>query len=780
MKDMIPLIAASVICTAILTAVFCALPFFREKAKATIKKSAVFAAASVIVLLIFGYVTDAYAYLQQKPSLLSIIAATAVCYLGFAASGLIERENLKKFVRRSGVICLVLIIAESTLFNFKSYTSDTNNYIVPFSSAQTNTSNTVEIFDDCILFKNDGSFYFDLGSENITAVQLKFEGSDHKFRCGLAIKDENFSETFITTGQKMTSCDYGKCDFSFIPYGKLKSVQITLNDIESNVKISSCMFNTAIPFRFSNLRFLFLLLFCILVCMVITFRLYKVEYNSSSKKQRAVIGLVLILSAGFMINLYIPEQELIDYETVSVTDSVADSDPYVQTFDAIYNGRNYLDIEPTPELLAMENPYDISAREVSGVYYKWDRAFYNGKYYSFYGMTPVLLYYFPFYFISGGYLPTINMASLFFGILSVIFMFGAILTFLKRFNKSPNFMLLILALLGASFTTGIYYLVDYSNIYTLPGITSTCFLFLSLWLGFSACSQKSAGKQAVQLIFCGVAFALCFEARATKALSALMLAPLFIGIILNKDYNIKRKVGAAASFLIPVAIGLSAVMMYNNARFDSPLEFGPSYQLTVSNVNANTLEFSLIPFALAHFFLQPLSFTGTFPFIDINFTNFSNYGKYAYTDASAGLITYPVLFAAILILPFLLYHNRRKKGEKYVYNNDRIRNYTYLLMLVLIMGISWFNFCTGGIIIRYIIDILPITTLLSIFVMLDTQKLVSNTPALAGKTAFAFSALQLATITIIFVQLPILYEAAISKHSPELISVLEDIVCFWN
>ena len=45
---------------------------------------------------------------------------------------------------------------------------------------------------------------------------------------------------------------------------------------------------------------------------------------------------------------------------------------------------------PSDEMLALENPYDLSQRSEAGVSYPWDHLFYDGKYYSYYGIGTVL------------------------------------------------------------------------------------------------------------------------------------------------------------------------------------------------------------------------------------------------------------------------------------------------------------------------------------------------------------------------------------------------------
>lgn len=49
-------------------------------------------------------------------------------------------------------------------------------------------------------------------------------------------------------------------------------------------------------------------------------------------------------------------------------------------------------LDAAPELAELDNVYDNSERNASGISYAWDRAYYNGHYYSYFGITPVLVF----------------------------------------------------------------------------------------------------------------------------------------------------------------------------------------------------------------------------------------------------------------------------------------------------------------------------------------------------------------------------------------------------
>ena len=68
-------------------------------------------------------------------------------------------------------------------------------------------------------------------------------------------------------------------------------------------------------------------------------------------------------------------------------------DQYERMAQSILNGHLYLEYEDVdPRLSEMENPYDPQARKELGIYYHWDHAFYNGKYYMYFGQEMRLLH----------------------------------------------------------------------------------------------------------------------------------------------------------------------------------------------------------------------------------------------------------------------------------------------------------------------------------------------------------------------------------------------------
>ena len=108
--------------------------------------------------------------------------------------------------------------------------------------------------------------------------------------------------------------------------------------------------------------------------------------------------------------------------------------------DAFEHHQVHLLEEPNDELLALENPYDSPKRntEVTQENFLWDHCLYNGKYYSYYGIGPVLALFLPYHLITGYYFPC-GWATLLFALVGIIFLTKIYLAVIeKKFRELPT------------------------------------------------------------------------------------------------------------------------------------------------------------------------------------------------------------------------------------------------------------------------------------------------------------------------------------------------------
>ena len=161
--------------------------------------------------------------------------------------------------------------------------------------------------------------------------------------------------------------------------------------------------------------------------------------------------------------------------------------------------------------------YDNSAREEAGISYEWDHAFKDGKYYSYFGITPIVTLYYPMYWLTHK-LPTIRWAIMFYAVFAAAFTCLAEISGVTLLVRKPNFLMLCLSLPASVLAVGIFYTVQSYGMYVLPVAAAICFLMLTLWQGFSALmQQQKKWKMYVHFGLSGLALGLCAGARPSIA-----------------------------------------------------------------------------------------------------------------------------------------------------------------------------------------------------------------------------------------------------------------------
>ena len=292
---------------------------------------------------------------------------------------------------------------------------------------------------------------------------------------------------------------------------------------------------------------------------------------------------------------------------------------------------------------------------------------------------------------------------------------------------------------------------------------------ISLFTGMTACTTAKKKLKPVLLIIGGTALALSVASRPTVALCGAVLVPFFIGILLDKKEKLGYRLGLAASFVAPLIAGAALIMKYNAARFGSPFDFGAAYQLTVSDIHANTLRLSNLPSAIYHYFFQMPKSKPSFPFFETGFNGLENYGSYVYTVIGFGALTLPVILFGTLLQP-------QAFGPKTKELGDRCRRWFLAICLAMSVLLAWADFCLGGFITHYVFDIMPLMTFAA---MIGIFRGCSN-PSV-HKSRYVLSGISMAlTMVFIFGQLFNWGEGTIMKHFPSLIDTLEDAVIFWK
>lgn len=264
---------------------------------------------------------------------------------------------------------------------------------------------------------------------------------------------------------------------------------------------------------------------------------------------------------------------------------------YEELADAILEG--HIDIhtdEDVSDLAAMDNPYDAAARENQGVSFQWDHAFYNGHYYVYFGIVPALLLFVPYRAITGAALTSWKGTAVFSVFIIIAIFLFAYQIIQKSKAKVPLTVYLVLCS-NASLII-LWYAVEHPALYCTAIVAGICFALWSFYFLYqSFCVDE---KPKLWKIFIGaLCGALVFGCRPPIGVTEIALLPLlYIGRkrqIAEQEDNYKKNIRLQMfTFALPYIMVAVLLMLYNYVRFESPFEFGQSYQLTVTDQTAYT------------------------------------------------------------------------------------------------------------------------------------------------------------------------------------------------
>lgn len=257
---------------------------------------------------------------------------------------------------------------------------------------------------------------------------------------------------------------------------------------------------------------------------------------------------------------------------------------YEHLAEVILEGHLYIDDGNIDEkLLEMENPYDPEARDALNVAYEWDHSFYNGHYYMYFGVVPVFLLFLPFRILTGTSLVTYKATQIF-----AAFFIAGIFALFKLLSKKffPKMSLGMYVTMSAAFSfMSIWCSIGVPGMYCTAIVSALCMEVWSFYFFVRAVWIEERQKKTIVYAFFGSLFgALAFGCRPSIALANILVLPMLIVYLksrkINRELVLQLLIAAMPYFIIGILL-----MLYNYVRFDNPLEFGQSYQLTLADLS---------------------------------------------------------------------------------------------------------------------------------------------------------------------------------------------------
>lgn len=616
---------------------------------------------------------------------------------------------------------------------------------------------------------------FELNSVSFRVSAKDSSGEPYDMKLSVYIADERDSGLSLAVARTIPVTSYEQ-EFTFYcnSGGNVQDIVFAADGFIGDTVISGITVNPQYKPSFNTARFLLIL------CVVnFAFLLYmrgkETKLVPYKNRHRRSVALSVALSVGGALAVAVLNATGESLYTIPypLENPPEYYDPYIQQFDAFMKGQLHLDVKPDELLGQLNNPYDLSERTDLGVSYLWDRAYFGGRYYSYFGVTPLLLVYFPVYFITGA-LPHAGFVMAVFLVMTAVFFALAVeeyakVTGKKQFGYFPAFC----AVSGFLASFALIIARGQQRFYYVAGMAGMAFSAAFIFFMLKAVGCKKTFGRIIYFALAGISFGLGFHSRVNSVLPLAIIAAAFVLLWAIKRIK-EKKTGVyfaeMAALGAPVIVAVIASMLYNKARFGGYFDFGTAYQLTISDTSYYEVGLHGVMPAFFHYFLQGFKFVPEFPFIGMNYVAPPDYGRYFYVDSGIGIFAMPFMLT-LLLFPVVF-------GKKTL---SRAKKIIFACALVAIPVTAFLNCCLGGVIFRYTSDISLLAAFLAAVIVLEAAETALQKFGKDGYNIFKKAALCLGganALTALGTML--MAHVNFVSASPVVIERLRDIVVFWN
>lgn len=591
-------------------------------------------------------------------------------------------KNLKKLIKA----IIIVLLLEITVFNFRYYTTKLSGL----------EKETIEISQENVTSNDykENEFvkeYTILLNKEVQGIKLNIQQEENEnivieptFTDGSA-KYEKKSLNSIVYNQKYRNSNY------IVLNSQEECIELKLRVISLDVcRIKSIEINTWY-FEFNIYR-------VIVLISIVSIIIYRKEINSffeKHKKAKKYFYTWFILIGVIIYQFYANGFGQI-HENKKSYDQKIFVDPYKMLTQSIVNGKVSLEFptEFKEQLQTLEDYKDYSERGESDIPYFFDVAFYNGNYYCYYGIVPVLTVLLPIALITGIYCYS-NVICVVYATLISILLLKIYFKLLEKFKINMGFLLEFFGYIALFLSTGIYRCIISPNFYEAADMSGITWGLIAMLLVLNMDNNK---RVKLKMFFAGLSYGLMV---CSRPIYVFYIIPLIIGlfkyIFENRKINIKRGV----VFTIPIIIIALLQMWYNYVRFNNPLEFGQFYQLTINDPSEQKIDLGMAIDGLDAYLFNPPIFDRDYPFVELKTPNVKN-GNIIYKENVVGIFWHPFLLILVTLV------TRIK-------NNKNIKIFKILSISIIIIGIiiMALNTCLAGMNQRYLTDIMPALSILA-------------------------------------------------------------------
>jgi tetratricopeptide (TPR) repeat protein len=277
-----------------------------------------------------------------------------------------------------------------------------------------------------------------------------------------------------------------------------------------------------------------------------------------------------------------------------------------------------------PSLAQLPDPYDTTANTTL----VWDMhdlcyemSYYQGKLYLYFGPAPALVLFWPCVALTGHYLTAKSAVVIFFAI-GLIIAAGLMNALWRRYFPQTSAWLVVAGIVAMGLCIGTLEILSSCDVYEVAKSCGYAFVMLSL-----AGIWRALHDQKHETIWLSLASLACGLAVASR--SSLLFGAVILLMPAACAWRERACAGAPEAWLRVALLTVAAIgplmliglgmMIYNYRRFGSPWEFGWHYQLTDNNQHsAKQFGIHYLWYNFRFYFLEPLRWTASFPFLKSN------------------------------------------------------------------------------------------------------------------------------------------------------------------
>lgn len=629
----------------------------------------------------------------------------------------------KRIIFVSLIVFIFTLLIEIFVFNARFFQS------VAYAEKPFGIENTMEIRNAHLI--NDGLIELDEGCDSFSLIigavdmpinniridaEIVDEGfsqdcEDHVCNIKVSVRDEALYEDMGTDGNTyLLSSLYKRqekrvlhvnSDSQYIwmeNYGTVSEIQVDISSLSGEgrvFRINDITFNARKEMKISWLR-ITAVWFCLNIIFLFLFerKLWNADCTTPAK-WKIILPVVIFMVIGGVAFAWPACNQAVRN---------AGLNEYAVLADSLMHGK--VSVGEAGELVkGMENEI-VFWNSYSGEV-KFDYAYYNGKYYVYFGILPCLVFFLPYRLLTGHDMPNyIPVVSLCLTLLLEIYLLLGML--IRRYFRNVPYMAKLLMTMSACGGMGIPFFIsvpDHYMIAILSGVVlciagGMCWLRGCVPVTTHQLSERSRAREQVIYLTLG---SVCMAAVSLCRPTLLILGFMFLASMLITGRDAVLNMPKAQLVKTILAVGTPYVlfavicMYYNYIRFDSVFDFGASKNMTTIPFNGNH---GYLPYQIARslyeYLVAPANFTPEFPFFYHQHWKQLSEGSsiLAVTKPDIGLFTgAPVLWAGLFCFGF----RKRLKEKKIWYGLISI----LICAFILIIFDTRFTFCITD---RYTIE----------------------------------------------------------------------------